>query len=327
MASTPVKRNGKWYISVCIDGQRKAARRQTKAECVLWAADIEKKLRGGKNVNVIHKTFADLLRNYGKLVSPKKRSAAREQKRIEAICREKIGDVWLEDLSPTHFTQWRDKRLNEVSSATVLRDWNLISNAINVAINEWEWLTENPLKKIKRPIAPQHRQRRISQYEINQLLHATGYRHNDKTVTATQRVGAALLFAIETAMRAGEIVGLTWKHVNLDKRVAHLPMTKNGMSRDVPLSSEAIRIMKQVQSESDRVFNLSSSQLDALFRKAKQRTLIEDLHFHDSRAEAITRLAEKFDILTLARISGHRDIKKLMVYYRMSVEDIAKKLD
>jgi len=95
----------------------------------------------------------------------------------------------------------------------------------------------------------------------------------------------------------------------------------------VPLSSEAIRIMKQVQSESDQVFNLSSSQLDALFRKAKQRTLIEDLHFHDSRAEAITRLAEKFDILTLARISGHRDIKKLMIYYRQSVEDIAKKLD
>ena len=103
-------------------------------------------------------------------------------------------------------------------------------------------------------------------------------------------------------------------------------MTKNGFARDVPLSTEAIRILNQVKEDTESVFNLTSGQIDSLFRKAKKRALIDDLHFHDSRAEGITRLAQKVDILTLARISGHRDLRMLQIYYRESAEDIAKKL-
>jgi len=78
---------------------------------------------------------------------------------------------------------------------------------------------------------------------------------------------------------------------------------------------------------SDRVFTLTSASLDALFRKAKANTLIQDLHFHDARADALTRFSRKVDVLTLARISGHRDLKILMQhYYRESAEDIAKRL-
>lgn len=156
---------------------------------------------------------------------------------------------------------------------------------------------------------------------------ALGYDQNSKPETVTARVGAAMLFAIETAMRAGEIVALTWENVDLGKRVAHLPKTKNGFPRDIPLSAEAIRIMCQVKLDgSESVFNIRSDQVDALFRKAKKRAMIENLTFHDSRAEAITRMAKKVDIMTLARISGHRDIRILMVYYRESAEDIAKRL-
>jgi integrase len=66
--------------------------------------------------------------------------------------------------------------------------------------------------------------------------------------------------------------------------------------------------------------------MDATFRKLKRKANILDLHFHDSRAEAATRLAAKVDVLTLARILGHRDIRSLMIYYRESAEDIAKRL-
>jgi integrase len=135
-----------------------------------------------------------------------------------------------------------------------------------------------------------------------------------------------MLFAIETAMRAGEIASLTWVNVNIEKRIAKLPITKNGFARDVPLSNEAIRILEQVRMDTESVFNLRTDQIDALFRKAKQRALIDDLHYHDTRAEAITRLAKKVDILTLARISGHRDMRMLQIYYRESVEDIAKRI-
>lgn len=55
--------------------------------------------------------------------------------------------------------------------------------------------------------------------------------------------------------------------------------------------------------------------------------MIEDLHFHDSRAEALTRLARKVDVMTLARISGHKDLRVLLeTYYRESAADIAKRL-
>ena len=74
-------------------------------------------------------------------------------------------------------------------------------------------------------------------------------------------------------------------------------------------------------------WTVTSASLDALFRKARGRCGIEDLHFHDSRAEALTRLSEKVDVLTLAKISGHRDINLLSrVYYRITAAQIALRL-
>lgn len=98
--------------------------------------------------------------------------------------------------------------------------------------------------------------------------------------------------------------------------------------RDVPLSGEAIAIIKLMDKvkDGDTVFNLKPSQIDSMFRRAKGRALIEGLHFHDTRAEAITRLAGKLDILELARMVGHKDLRMLMVYYRRTAEDLAGKL-
>ena len=87
------------------------------------------------------------------------------------------------------------------------------------------------------------------------------------------------------------------------------------------------RILNQLKSDSDSVFNLEPSQIDSLFRKAKKMTLVEDLHFHDSRHLAITRLARKLDVLALARMVGHRDLRMLQIYYNESAEDMAKRLD
>ena len=75
------------------------------------------------------------------------------------------------------------------------------------------------------------------------------------------------------------------------------------------------------------VFSLSSANLDALFRKAKARALIDDLHFHDTRHEGITRLSRRLPILALARAVGHRDLRMLQIYYNESGEDLAKMLD
>lgn len=107
-------------------------------------------------------------------------------------------------------------------------------------------------------------------------------------------------------MRAGEICGLTWQNVDFSRRIAHLPMTKNGHARDVPLSSRAIALLKQLQGiDEQRVFSLTSATLDVFFRRARDKCGTKDLHFHDSRREALTRMSKKVPVETLAKISGH----------------------
>lgn len=293
----------------------------------MWIAEMEKSILLHNNHAVHDATFGELMDRYGKTVSITKRGMAWELKRINALTRDdEIATVPLADLNKSHFIEWRERRLEVVTSATVIREWNLINHALNTAVSEWQWLPENPLKGVRKPKEPPPRERRITQDEIDRLLLALGYDYQIKPGTITARVGAALLFAIETAMRAGEIASLTWDNVDLESRVAKLPMTKNGFPRSVPLSAEAVRILNQVRDDTESVFNLRTAQIDSLFRKAKARALIDDLHFHDSRAEAITRLSKKVDILTLARISGHRDLRMLQIYYRESMEDIAKRI-
>jgi integrase len=226
------------------------------------------------------------------------------------------------DLTSTDFSMWRDARLLEVSNGTVSREMTLLSGILSVARREWRLIEGNPLSDVRRPREPPHRDRRVSEKELMALKISAGH---DLT-NATARAYHAFLFAIETAMRAGEIIGLRSEDISFEKRFARLPMTKNGTSRDVPLSSEAMRLIKELP-KSDPVFNLSSHLLDALWRKLRDRAAVTDLRFHDSRHEAITRLARKLDVLDLARMVGHRDLKMLMIYYNATAEELAKRLD
>ena len=325
------QRGGKWQALVRKQGVHKAATFQTKARAVAWATQVEADILAGKLGDIPDRPFGDLLRRYSREVSERKRSRRWEQQRIEYLLRDEIASVPLPGLSPEHFAAWRDRRLREVSAATILRDWNLLTHAINVAIREWKWLRESPLRNVARPAAPPPRSRRISDDEIQRICYTLGYDNQRSPETASARVAACMLFAIETAMRAGEIVALTWQHTDMRRRVCHIPKTKNGHPRDVPLSAAAIRILehvKQVTGNGDSVFDVNSRQVDALFRKARARALIDDLHFHDTRREALTRLAEKLSVMELAKISGHRDLRILQaVYYSPSAEDLADKLD
>lgn len=135
-------------------------------------------------------------------------------------------------------------------------------------------------------------------------------------------------------MRCGEILGLTWDHVNLAERYVTLPKTKNGDSRQVPLSSKAAAILEQCLAEraTERPFTVGAATLDVLFRRARDAAVKDcpscaTVRFHDARSEAITRLSRKLDVLELARVVGHRNLSSLLFYYSKSATDIAKKLD
>lgn len=320
------KRSSGWQAEVRKRGYYRSATFNTKAEAKSWAAEIEHQINTGQIDKPSHGTVGDMFRRYAKEVSISKKSAPWEQKKLGVLEGDPLASVDLADLSKTDIADFRDRRLQKVSAATVNRDFNLLSSLFNHAIEEWGWIKENPCKGVKRPQNPAHRDRRISSDEKERICMALGYDEELPVTRKGQEVALAFLIALETAMRASEIVGLTSDRVNLNERYVTLVDTKNGDKRDVPLSTEAVRLLRRCPGKR-QLFSVKAANLSALFRKARHKTGIEDLHFHDSRHEAITQLARKIDILDLARMVGHRDLKSLQIYFNATAAEIASRLD
>lgn len=133
-------------------------------------------------------------------------------------------------------------------------------------------------------------------------------------------------------MCCGEIWGLTWDSVYLDKRYLTLLDTKNGSRRDVPLPRQAVKLLRiieeyQADEKGVKVFSKKPNSANTLFARVVKRAGIENLRFHDTKHERLTRLARKFDVLDLARMVGHKDPRSLMIYYNATAEEIAARLD
>ena len=307
-------------MHVTVDGITKTSTHKTKAEAEAWAVRMREEMRAlSGGVSLTH-TVKDALERYARDVSPKKKGVQWELRRLAAFGRDPLADVKLCTVKPPDIAEWRDRRLKEVSGSTVNRELNLLSNVFAIARDEWGWIAESPTRKVRRPKESAPRDRLISQKEAEYILVALGY--SPELDTIESRVGRAFLFALETAMRAGEICALEAHSVK--GRVARLEDSKNGSRRDVPLSARAVEIWEEAGGKG---FGLISSQIDANFRKAKKRAGIADITFHDTRHTAITRLAKRIDVLALARMTGHKDIKQLMTYYNETAEEVAKLLD
>lgn len=324
--ATYQKRGDTWRAIIRSKGFNASKTFPRKQEAVAWATAIESELHAGTVGTVPNKTFGDLLRKYQNEVTPTKTSAAWESRRLDALIKDEIANKRLAALDSGTFAAWRDRRLETVSAASVLRDWGLMSAVCTRAINEWRWLYKHPMRGVELPKEPEHRDRLISQEEIDRICYAADYTTDSKLETTTSRAAAAFLFAIETGMRAGEIVAIKREDLFLDARYLKVRKGKTQAARrDVPLSAEAIRIINQLPKR-QTIFDITSAQLDSLFRKCRDKALVEDLHFHDTRHEAITRLSKRLDVLALARAIGHRDLRMLMVYYNQSAEELAKLL-
>lgn len=313
------RRGSRWRAELYRDGTRESDTFDTKAQAIQWAHKREAELTG---VRLPDKSVKDALRKYAEEVAPKHKGEKWEVLRCGLLERDALAAVRLPALRPGDIAAWRDRRLEVVSGASVRREMNLLQSVFKKCRTEWHWLTIDPFVDIDRPPQPASRKRRISQDEINRMALALGYTGGPPE-TISDRIALAFLFAIETAMRSGEILGLQWADVG-DLSV-RLPETKNGDQRHVPLSKRARDILALLP-RTDPVFGLDSAQRDALFRKARNRAQIPNLHFHDTRAEAIWRLSKKLDVMELARVIGHRDLKSLLIYYDASADELAAKL-
>lgn len=329
--ATIVQRGNKWRVQIRLRGVTRSNTFERHADAKAWAARTESQILDGLQGNASrNKTFGDIAQRYLEEVTPQKRGQREESYRIGRILQAHLSTIYLSDLRPQDIADWRDDRLKEVSSASVIREITTISAICNQAMREWGLLNDNPVLKISKPKPTKARTRRPTEQEIEELCKAMLLTENTtKPELVTQRVALALLFAIETAMRAGEICGLTWNDIYLTKRIAHLPITKNGSSRDVPLSKRAIEIIEKLKGIDEKsVFDVDAKTLDVLFRRARDKCEIEDLHFHDTRREALTRMSKKVPVEMLAKISGHKDLRILLnVYYRPEMSDIASMLD
>lgn len=142
----------------------------------------------------------------------------------------------------------------------------------------------------------------------------------------------ALLLALRTGMRAGELTGMRWARIA--ERSVRLPETKNGAARDVPLSRKAARLVTRARGLDDvLVLPVGAQTLDALFRRARDAAGVEGLRWHDTRHTAATRIGAtvgqpgRLSFPEFVAMFGWRDPRNAMVYVNPSADALAAKLD
>lgn len=319
-----IQRSGsKYRVQVYVKGRRDSETFRTRQEAATWALQREAEL-GGRRLP--DRTWGDALERYGREVAPGRKGARWELVRVKSWRRHPLARRQLSGLTGADLALWRDERLKRCAPATVARELNLMRAVLEIARRDWQWVKANPLADVKWPAKPKGRARRIQPNEVQAVARAFGVNEELRAETQTQRVGLAFLLALETAMRSGEMLRLHWRDVKLAARYVVLTDSKNGDRREVPLTTRAVEILRALPEGDGPIFDLTDDLRDALWRKYRPSS-IHDLHFHDTRGEAIWRLSKKLDVLQLARMIGHRDPKSLMIYYRETAEEMARLLD
>ena len=249
-----------------------------------------------------------------------KKGRPQEERRISRLLRDPITKVKLANLTSAELATFRDRRMLDGIRAAQI-DLVLIRHCLNVARREWGVnLPSNPVNEIKIPNGVKHRSRRLNEGEYDRLKKAS-------SLSINYYLWPIVEFALETAMRKGEILSLKWENINLEECIADLEETKNGDRRLVPLSPKAIDILVSISSSEGIVFETSDGAIQHAWRRLVRRAGIKDLRFHDLRHEAVSRLFEKgLNIFEVSTVSGHKDPRILFKYTHPRIQAILAKL-
>lgn len=321
------KRGDKWQVQIRRQGFPTISRSfLKKVDATEWGRYWEGKADRNElptNTKVLHSiSLGQLVERYRDEVVTAKRGAADETIVLNAFLRDPMCSKKLSVLTTADFAAYRDRRLTCVSATTLARQLAPLSHMFNIAKREWELpLRNNPLSDLRTGAEGNRRERRLRIGELERLVSAS-------KATRNRLILPIILFALETAMRRGELISMLWTSVNLACCSVVIPKAKNGDSRSIPLTVSAKKILANLQRSGSNVFPITPVALRLAWDRLVARAGLLDLHFHDLRHEAISRLFEKgLTIPEVASISGHRDIRMLLRYAHADKTKLAKKLD
>lgn len=317
-------------------GGRETRTFDTADEAKVWASEMERK----KSLGVIRKakggsvTVAQMLEAYDLAVSSRTDSGRWNTLRIMKWLLDPLAKLPLAEVMTHDINEWISRRIQSVSGPTVNRELNLMSSAFNYAVKDRGWIEKNPCHGARRPERGRPRKRPLlTQDELRAIAVATGYRREGPLKALAARVGACFFLGLETGLRSGEMLRLRPRDYDRDARVLYVAALEPGgrkaarsgravadPSRSVPLTARAVEIIDQLLIDGpdpDRIVGLRDDQRDAIWRKARDMSGVTDLHFHDSKHEAATRMARFLDVLDLSHALGTKDIKLLRdTYYQ-----------
>lgn len=296
-----------------------------KIDAEAWARGIEGEMDRGAFVDrrpAEQMTLGDAIAHYLDSVAPTHKGGEIAAVRLGRFKREesRLCAYALANLRTHHIEEYRDRRLDEIAPGSVCREINLL-HAVLESVRRRVGLVENPVSHVRRPRVDDARDVRLSPAEEATLLAALDSTRNPW-------IKPFVILALETAMRRGELLSLRWEHVDLVQRTAHLPETKNGKGRTVPLSGRAVATLEALpRSIGGAVFPVSLDALKHAWTRARDRAELHHFHFHDLRHEATSRLAEAgWNVLELAAVTGHQDLQMLKRYTNLRAADLAKKM-
>lgn len=331
------QRGDRWQVRVTVDGVTVSDTFTSKGDAQRWARQQQVDMERGTYQPVRPALpFGSVLERYIREVLPSKRGRVPEQYILKAWQGRPLARLDIADIKPTDIARARDARLLEVSATSVRRELDTLSGVFTMAVKEWQLCEGNPVLQVRKPPQGQARERTLMPGELARIIAAS----------ESPDFPAIVTLALETGMRRSEILGLRWEHVDLKRHVAHLPLTKNGTARDVPLSPAAGALLAALPRRIDgRVFVKNGTSLSDAFRRATDRArvlyvkeceakgehpdkgFLVDLRLHDVRHSAVTRLFEQgFNIMEVAAISGHKTLAMLKRYTHLKAEDLAAKL-
>lgn len=272
---------------------------ETKAEAEAWASMIESEMargvwvsRGEAEATTLH----EALTRYETEIVPAKKGAAQEESVLRICKATDLAKRPLATIRSADVAKLRDEWLADCKSATVLRRLAVLSHVFSIARKEWGMESlSNPVELVRKPQPNNARTRRViddvSAEDADESDRGALEGELGRLVSAS---GSALLpsiiwLAVETAMRRGEIIALRWEHVDLKRRVAHLPATKNGTARDVPLSTRAVEVLQALKDARDAQKEVNADDEGEDDVEIAADDAEESARVFDIRSDAVTR--------------------------------------